>query len=419
MNKKWMSVLWGCLLVISAGAQTTGYSHYTKIDTVHTTGFYNIALSPEITAHLKTDYGDVRIVHNKQFVPHILNGESDVMRESYLRNLKYTVGENTREHTVVTAIADAFNNVTYNLVLSLLHTAPERTCSVSGSNDNQNWTELSDNILLSPFPGVKQSSSEVRIPLPSSSYRFFKVDIHNNGQEPFNITKVSTAIPDGGQGSDNFFTTRLVQNPAVRMIQKDSNHITYIKVRQQANYHFDRISYELVDYELSGIKYFNRKAEIYLPSAAGQSIAFPGKLYASFRIADNESYNAEIPVTNAQEFMLLIYNENDPPLEFAKIATSLNQRFITARLDSSKDYDLVFGNADADFPIYDLKIPDSSTTAQLPFLKTGEIIALRQKAPKSAAVADYKWVTWSICGILLIVLGFIGFKISRERNKKR
>jgi hypothetical protein len=415
MKKSWIKVVCFCLLGMNAAAQKTGYGYYTNIDTVRKTGFYNIALSPGITAHLKTDYNDVRIVHNSQWVPHVLNTESDVMREPYLRALKYSIPENSRQHTVLLAKADAFTNGMSNLLLSLSNTAVERICSVSGSYDNEKWFVIHDSILLSPFPGIKQTSSEIRIGFPSSGYNYFRVVIFNNDHDPFNITNVSTAVPEGGIDNDKFLSVRVVQNPPVRMIQTDSGRISYIKIWQQGNYHFDRVSYSL-----SGTKYFNRKAEIYLPTDAGQSMAYPGKLYTSFNIVDNVSYNTKVPVTNTKEFVLLVYNDDNPPLNFTKISTSLNQRFITAYLDSNKDYQLLFGNNSATAPVYDLKVPDSATATQLPFLKTGNIIAMKHKNPTATvATVNYKWVLWVVLGIVLLALAFFSFKMIKEIDKNK
>src|SRR6185436_21021523 len=72
MKKKWISIFLLCLSSFCVSAQTEGYNYFGKLDTVKSSGFYNIALTPEVNAHLKTDYTDIRIVNDSgKWVPHV------------------------------------------------------------------------------------------------------------------------------------------------------------------------------------------------------------------------------------------------------------------------------------------------------------------------------------------------------------
>ncbi len=73
MRKKWSSLLLFCYLSFCCTAQTAGYKFYAPLDSVKTAGFYNIEITPELSAHLKTDYSDLRIVNDSgKWVPHLL-----------------------------------------------------------------------------------------------------------------------------------------------------------------------------------------------------------------------------------------------------------------------------------------------------------------------------------------------------------
>lgn len=407
-------ILVSCFIsvVYCASAQTEGNGYMAKIDTVHKSGYYNIALSKEMTLLLKTDYSDLRIVNNDKAIPFRLNPESDVMRETYLRKMKFTIGQNDKDKTVIYASADAFVNITYNLLLTLETIAAERKCSVSGSNDQQHWTTIRDNVQMYPFPGLTKSTGEIRVGFPQSSYQYFRLTIDNEQMEPYQINGVCSSVSEEGYSPEFFQEVRMVQNPAVRITQKDSGSITYLKVRQPENYHFDRICYQL-----SGGKYFNRKAEVYLPVDGVQSSAFPGKKYAAFSIIDNASFNAKIPVSNARDFMIVVYNEKDTPFKFNGVTTSLNQRFITAYLDSGKEYQLILGNSGIEQSSA-TKISDSISPATLPFLQTGKITEMKAVAKKQT-VASSNWLQWLLVLAGVAVLAFIGYKFFANTNKAK
>ncbi|MEP7144660.1 MAG: hypothetical protein ABI707_17390, partial [Ferruginibacter sp.] len=49
------------------------FNYTAELDTVASTGFYAITISPQLSAYIKTDLADIRIADkNKQWVPHIL-----------------------------------------------------------------------------------------------------------------------------------------------------------------------------------------------------------------------------------------------------------------------------------------------------------------------------------------------------------
>lgn len=58
MYKNLISFLFFILTSLTAFAQTAGYNFYSNLDSIKSSGFYNIVLSPQINAHLKTDYSD-------------------------------------------------------------------------------------------------------------------------------------------------------------------------------------------------------------------------------------------------------------------------------------------------------------------------------------------------------------------------
>src|SRR5882762_4819983 len=103
MRKKWSSIFLFYMITVCCNAQTAGYKFYSQLDSVKTSGFYNIELTPELNAHLKTDYGDLRIVNDSgKWVPHQLWFPSNKISADVLKwDLHYTKTEDTKLNTTL------------------------------------------------------------------------------------------------------------------------------------------------------------------------------------------------------------------------------------------------------------------------------------------------------------------------------
>ncbi|HMI79476.1 MAG TPA: hypothetical protein VK484_11835, partial [Ferruginibacter sp.] len=82
------------------------------------------------------------------------------------------------------------DSIISNIGLVIRNTAAERFCTLSGSDDRNSWFIINDSILINPIPEEKGAMSKFRIDFPPSSYKFFKVLIHNNNKDPFDIKGV-------------------------------------------------------------------------------------------------------------------------------------------------------------------------------------------------------------------------------------
>ena len=177
MRKKWISVLLFCVITVCCQAQTAGYKFYSKLDSITTSGFYNIALIPEINAHLKTDYSDVRIINDSgKWVPHVLHFPvSEIATDAILWKLKFVVTENSKANTAL--LIDQGSGIISNLNVDIKNTVAERFCTLSGSDDKTNWFVINDSILLRPIVADTKTTSALRIDFPPSKYKYFKIVI--------------------------------------------------------------------------------------------------------------------------------------------------------------------------------------------------------------------------------------------------
>ena len=213
--------------------------------------------------------------------------------------------------------------------------------------------------MVNPIPQPESTVNSFQINFPSNNYNFFKVVIDNRNKDPFDIKDAMTATSTSSMMINA--RPKLLSNPQTTIDQKDSANVSYIKITQQEPYHFDEINMKI-----TGVKYFSRKVDFYIPSTGNYSFSNPGHLLQSFTISNNSTLEFRIPATNAPVFYLLINNEDNLPLKITEVNTVADYRYITAYLEKGNNYKLIMGNENATKPNYDLtnintKLSDSIT----------------------------------------------------------
>lgn len=414
MKKKCLNILLFSLLSVCSYAQTEGYKFYSQLDSVKESGFYNIELTPELAAHLKTDYSDVRIVNDSnKWVPHQLripDAERSIDNPNRVMNIIRKSNSNSNSELIVLNNDSAIST----LKLILRNTAVERYCSLTGSDDLQNWFIINDSVLLKP-EAREEEQSFMEINFPSSNYKYFKVSINNNGKYPLNIFEVH--CPSNVNDLKRLLNIpefNPLKNPPASIIQKDSSKISFVKITQLKAYHFNKIRIKV-----SGVKYFYRKADLYVPDSNSNSFANPGKLNKSFTISNNSNLEFYVPSTNAKEYYLLIYNEDNLPLKVDSVETWNSLHVLTAYLEKGDSYKLILDNPLAVVPTYDLERLSTTFYDSLKSINTGPIIAYKTNTAIPSFAKTNKWLLWSAIIVVLIILLFFTQKMIKEVDKRK
>lgn len=410
MKRTWLNTILLVLATSYCTAQTDGYKHYTRLDSVKNPGFYNIALSPATTPYLKTDHSDLRIINQSgRWVPHILqNPATEPGNRDQSWHLVFSTVENSPANTVL--IIEKGSERYPNFGLLITNTAAERFGTLSGSNDQKQWYVINDSILLNPVPAQDATENIFTIHYPRNNYQYLKLVIHNKNKNPFNIQGVvQWGLLTGS--TDPMYA--LNENPPPVLQQKDSGKVSYLKIVQPLPYHVDHIRLQV-----SGVKYYNRKAALYIPYSSTHSLTNPGELVASFTISNNSALEFKLPLAKAAGFYLFIYNEDNLPLRVDSVRTFSYNRYITAYLDSSNQYSLIMNNAAAVPPNYDLPGYMDTLPANIPQLHFSNIVATAG-SPLPTPRRNNSWILWVAIGAALLVLIFFTFKMLKEVEKRK
>jgi len=415
MKKEWVNVFMFCAVTFCAKAQTEGYNYSSKLDTVKSSGFYNIALTPEINAHLKTDYSDIRIVNDSgKWIPHVFRvPQTERAVDPVMMEMQIVKKENSLLSTL--CIVRNYDTALSEMQINIRNTQVERFCTLSGSDDLTSWFIINDSILLKPESIDNKNQSFFQLNFPPVTYKYLKLVINNKGKEPLNIIDVYS-----GPVTPNLKDRKIPEylpfkNPDAAIVQKDSGDRSYVKVTQAAAYHFDIISLRI-----EGAKYFYRMVDMYIPADSNHSMAHPGALVTSFTISNNSTLQFHVPVMNAGVFYLVIHNEDNLPLKLTEVKTYSTYTMITAYLEAGHNYRLFLDNPYATKPDYDLGKLNTRFKDDIPYLQAGKIQETEKKIlEQQSAAANNKWILWVAIAIAIIILLFFTQKMIKEVNKRK
>jgi ABC-type Na+ efflux pump permease subunit len=207
---------------------------------------------------------------------------------------------------------------------------------------------------------------------------------------------------------------KLNSNPATAIQQKDSGKISYIKISQQQPFHFDNINLQL-----SGIKYYNRKVDLYLPDNGKHTFANPGQLLQSFSVSNNSTLQFTVPLTKTQVFYIVINNEDNLPLTLKAVKTACSNHYITAYLENSSSYTMIMDNETATLPNYDLSELNSNLPDSIPPLGFDKVTASNENNVRVTAEKNNTWMLWTAIAAALLILIFFSYKMLQEVDKRK
>jgi len=388
-------------------AFTQQFKYGAELNKVDTNGFYEIIITPAISRYLLQDFSDIRIADgSNRWVPHILQ-QSDVMLVENLFTpfpiVQNTVNDSGKNLLVIENIKKEGIN---HLKLLLKNTAVSRLALLSGSNNQQDWYIIDDNISINKSNETIKDEYMQEINFPLVKYRYLKLVIDNDRNEPLLISQA------GFYSEPSNKKTIVNQvNPAPLFLQKDSIHYSYILVKQADSYQFDKISIET-----SGTRYYNRTVQICLQEFDKNKIPKPGRVIGNFKLISDSTRSFYLTRTKAPSFYIIIKNGDSPPLKIESIRTTLQNVALVSYLEKGKGYRLLLGDSLASFADYDLQTFKDSIGAKR-ILKYGDVF-MNSTKDFSKKSQNKNWWIWPTIILAGLVLSFLTYRLTGDMKKQ-
>ena len=405
-----------CCCAVFVTAQE--YKYKAVLDSVKKTGFYQINITPELSAHVKTDFTDLRVTDEEgKWVPHIIKSSFPNFIETAFKEFPILKNEITDSGKSVLIIENRGGSVIINkkeekntdeILLFIKNASVGRYAFLSGSNDKTHWFIVAENILLLKNYETTENYFVSAVKFNYSDYKYFKLVINNENADPLNIIKAGSYfnpvyIP--------IFYTLL--NPAPAFYQKDSSDgKTYIKVNNSLAFHLDKITLDA-----GGVKFFERTANLYLPQGDSMenNIGYDSK--AMFTISSTRDNSFDIKKLQAKIFYLIIDNKDNPPLKINSIGTGQQINKAIVYLEKGKQYYLLADNIAAVKPDYDLEIFKDSVPANIDTLSVGPLTNIETIKPFAQKSTNNKWWLWPSIIAAILMLGFLTWKLIGDMKK--
>ncbi|MEP7110371.1 MAG: hypothetical protein ABI760_20415 [Ferruginibacter sp.] len=384
------------------------FSYTAELERVDTTGFYTINISPQLSSYIKTDFGDIRIADNKkQWVPHILQSGQAMLLEDLFTAFPIVQNTFTDSGKNLLVIKNTKEGGIYNLKLFLKNSAVSRNAVISGSNDQRDWFIIDDKVAISRSHETVKDEYLQEIIFPLAKYRYLKIVIDNAHNDPLLITKAGFYAQPYYKKLNNY-----LDNPIPVFTQKDTNNYSYIEVRQDNKYQFDKISLSI-----SGPKFYSRDMQICLPGYGKNQDVMPGKVIANFNIMSALPAIFELPRTKTGLFFIVIKNADNPPLKIEKVFIQQQVVSLLSYLEQGEKYDLRFGDSLATFADYDLQTFKDSISIPRP-LNFGIVHTIEKNALINVANNKNRWI-WPSIILAGIMLTFLTYRLTGDINKSK
>jgi hypothetical protein len=396
-----LGVLFGC--VIKTVDAQLAFKYKAELENVHAAGFYEIVLLPSVTAKLQPGFQDIRIINaeGKQ-VPFMM--QSDVhlpVRYTSLKELPILSNKKETDKLTHVIIENKLNIPINSLVLFIKNTEATRNVTIAGSDNNREWYVIKEEVSLKNLFTERADSVAQEVRFPNSNYRYFKLIIHGTDVLPVNIIRVCT------QGDGPNLNTNYIPLPNPSVEQKDSSdHFSYVTIRFDDLYPINKLNLKV-----SGSKFFRRTLHIYNKNSSSNNI---GPLLLSSNTSPVYSLNIK---TN--QVLLKISNEDNPPLKITEVSAFQVKWHLLTWLEKDSGYKIVFGDSMARAPDYDLGFFKDSITSKP--------LSLTYNAPKKNTIAEQKETTnifssktvmWGVIGVVLSILLFFTFRLTKDISSK-
>ncbi len=384
-------------------------SHKAIISNIDIDGFHKITISPEVRSASQDNLAYFRILDkNKKEVPF---ANFDTAQHNSLLFQSLDVLSKTRSKDSITSIIISLKDVKNITELSLVisNTTINKTYSISGSNNQQDWFGLVSNQILSDLSDNKGTTVTKSIVLPRNNYKFLRFDFNDKISLPINILELGY-YKGGRKDVEKTDLTGFKYK-----ISEDHKHKkTSITFTSNNFQRVDGISFDVKT------KLFLRKASVFVNTTRKvrkRIETFKQEIF-SFNLNSNTLNTFQINSFFEKEFTIEIDNQDNQPLAISKIKVFQNTVSILADLKANEKYEVIIDSTLSQ-PNYDLANFTQNIAGELPKATISNL----EKTDSEVLIASGKsfWqkpiFLWSAILLTLCLLAYFVFTLLKDIEK--
>jgi hypothetical protein len=253
---------------------------------------------------------------------------------------------------------------------------------------------------------MQADTFDQQICFPPVRYKKLRLTIKANKSIPVNIIKAAVLKPILTSGKYSAI-------PSPVITQRDSAKKSYVTLDYKEAYTIDRIGIDV-----SGSRLYHRPVVFYTRDTLGWIEA--GNAMLSSTGGNDFPVNAR-----SKHLLIVIDNEDNKALQVDSVLGLQLNKYLISYLYADRNYFVVFGNAKAIRPTYDITYFEDSIKKNILMeitcgpIGTNTIIPNTEPAKKAPCAKGLsKWWIWPVLVAILALLLFFTLKVSRDINPK-
>jgi hypothetical protein len=375
------------------------FKYKTAVDKIDSSGFYSIQLQPGLTGKCQPDLADMRLVDEQgKPVPYLLGNALPVKVATSYRELPHLLAITLKDSLTSYIALNKQSISVEQLWIRMRNTAVNRTVNVLGSDDLQHWFAIKEHIALQGVNASKTGTLEELLTLPASTYRYFKIEVNDKNRAPINIIQAGIYI-------NQITKPAYIPVPQASLISENRADTSLFTISFKEHYRIDRLHLKI-----TGTKYYRRRLLVY--GFVGNNREWLKDTILS------SAGNGDVSVSaRASRLLLMVLNEDNPPLAVQLADAYQLRQSVVAYIDKQHQYQLWFGNKNANAPLYDLQFFSDSIGGKLPLISHGVIMPIlyaKQTRQKGGLPVGLIWLAG---GLALLILLILTLKMTKEVSK--
>ena len=392
-----------CLIVfVLLSTQSNAQSKFTAgLPEILSDSFYSIGINPLIVAKCKPGLADLRIHDNNgKIVPYYIQPQQTVFKESSFVELPILNSARGADKQTYFTIQNTSDKIVNELILQIKNTDAGRLVTISGSDDNDKFYVITENIYLQNVTGEEGAGMQ-SISFPPSRYKYFRVTILGKDVLPVNITRAGFNIDNNVVGK-----YEKIPKPFIRQVDSSDKN-SYITIGLSEKFQSDKL-----DLLIKGAKYYKRNIEI----RDGKDKN--GESYYFTISPDNISSLLVHFKTNL--LLLVIHNDDNPPLQITGVDLWQLSTSVVAYLEKGKKYSLLFGDNNATAPGYDISNFAESVSGRSVAILPNKIETVAITGLQPASEQNFSQpMLWVIIVAVLLVLLFVTYQLTKQVKERK
>jgi hypothetical protein len=403
-NQRIVSLLLLTFLNFPAHSQAVDFRFEGKLPAITKPGFYSIRVDSSNSFMCKPDYRDVRIVDKAgKWIPHLIRlPQYDRTSHSVFtsHSIKSASTASDISHVVI-AVDMPINN----LSVIIENTLSERFVTLTGSYDGDQWYTVTDSVKVRPVP-QEDTSAVFTINFPEVRYKYFSVEINNQHLAPYRIREITSTLmlrlpSEKTFPMDQEDYWKDVFNPVCYFTQVEKGGYTELKISQRKSYQFNKILLNI-----TAPKYFERNATIIIPGYASENVQLSNN-------SSEHTLKLTHGISNAREFTIRISNNDNPPLQFESVRTSMPYIVVTSYLHDSTSYSLLAGSDSIESPNYDMEKILYDSVLRSVLIRVENYVEMQPQVKPSSTNNNKLWI-WIAIAVAIISLLWMSIKMMKE-----